>query len=269
MARIISNSILTFFFLAISLQAFAQSPYEVSFKKDLPILTFGFAGASAAVFYDFNINPLDEEGVAKRILNPYDINRFDRGAIDNYSSSARRNSDILLFSTYTYPFLFLIDKKCRNNFLPIGVMTAEVFLINGSFTAFTKGFVKRTRPFVYNANVGIEEKLKANARLSFYSGHTSVVSSLSFFSAKVFNDYYPDSKWKPVVWSAAALIPAATGFFRVKGGKHFPTDVITGYITGGLIGYFIPVLHRKKDKDQKVGIQIYPGPTSFGMTMTW
>ncbi len=269
MKQIISNSLIIVFFLINAAQAFAQSPYEISVKRDLPILTLGLAGGIGSVAADFGITPLVPGQINQRIANPNDVNSFDRRAIDFYSSSARRNSDILLYSSYTYPFLFLLNKKSRNEFLPIGVMTAEVVLINGSLTAFTKGFVQRARPFVYNPDVDIEEKLGKNARLSFYSGHTSVVSSLSFFGARVFSDYHPDSKWKPIIWSAAALIPAATGYFRVKGGKHFPTDVITGYITGGLIGYFIPVLHRKKDNDQKVGINIYPGPTSLGMTMTW
>jgi len=269
MTRSRINSILTFLFLVFSLQAIAQSPYELTLKKDAPILTFGLAGGFASVFYDFNIKPLDEEDVAERIANPFDINSFDRKAVNFYSSKARRNSDVLLYTTYSYPFLFLLDKNIRSDYLTVGVMTIEVFLINGSLTASTKGFVQRARPFVYNTDVAIEEKLRKNAKLSFYSGHTSVVSSLSFFSARVFSDYHPNSKWKPAVWSAAAIIPAATGYFRVKGGKHFPTDVITGYITGALIGYFIPVLHRKKDKDQKVGVNIYPGPTSLGMTMTW
>lgn len=264
-----TNSILTFFFLAISLHVFAQSPYEVSIKRDIPILTMGFVGGLGSVYADFNITPLVPEQVNQRINNPYDINKFDRRAINYYSLTAQKSSDILLYSSYTYPFLFLISKKTRSDFLPIGIMTAEAFLINGSLTAFTKGFAKRARPFVYNPDVDIDEKLRKNARLSFYSGHTSVVSTLSFFSARVYSDYYPNSKWKPAIWTAAAVIPAATGYFRVKGGKHFPTDVITGYITGGLIGYFVPVLHRKKDKDQKVGIQIYPGPTSLGLTMTW
>jgi len=254
---------------AIYTSSFAQSPYELSYKKDIPLLTVSFIGTVGALYYDFNVIPLTSEQIADRVSNPNDINRFDRRAIKSFSGDSQIGSDILLTSSYVFPFLFLLDQNSRRDYVPVGIIGAEVILINGSLTAITKGFAKRARPFVYNPNVDIALKMEKNAKLSFYSGHTSVTSSMCFFSAKVFNDYHPDSKWKPVVWSAAAIIPAAVGYLRVKAGKHFPTDVITGYIAGGLVGYFIPEIHRKKDKEAKVGFKIYPGPTSLGMTMTW
>jgi len=52
------------------------------------------------------------------------------------------------------------------------------------------------------------------------------------------------SRWKPIVWTAAATIPAITGYLRVRGGRHFPTDVIGGYIVGAAVGCLVPHLHR-------------------------
>ena len=81
----------------------------------------------------------------------------------------------------------------------------------------------------------------------------------TFFAAKVFSDYYPDSKWKPVVWTAAATIPAITGYLRVKGGRHFTTDVITGYAVGAAVGYLVPHFHKKK---KAKGLSFYGGVNS-------
>jgi len=140
-----------------------------------------------------------------------------------------------------------------------------------TMTSFTKGIVKRKRPFVYNTTIPIEDKMASNGRLSFFSGHTAGVASLSFFTAKVFNDYYPDSKWKPVIWSAAAVIPATTGYLRVRGGKHYPTDVIVGMAIGGLVGVLIPHLHRKKKnkKKGKSNLSILPNGNNIGLVLTW
>ncbi|MEL6536147.1 MAG: phosphatase PAP2 family protein, partial [Bacteroidota bacterium] len=68
---------------------------------------------------------------------------------------------------------------------------------------------------------------------------------MSFCTAKVFNDYHPDSPWRYAVWGAAAVVPAVTGWARVGAGKHYYSDVIVGYITGALIGYWVPELHRR------------------------
>ena len=46
--------------------------------------------------------------------------------------------------------------------------------------------------------------------------------------------------------AGAALAPATVGFLRVKGGKHFPTDVLTGLVVGAATGYLVPRLHKIK-----------------------
>ena len=70
------------------------------------------------------------------------------------------------------------------------------------------------------------------------------------------NDYHPNMKtgYKIAIWSFAAAIPMATGYLRVKGGRHFPTDVISGYAIGAFVGWLIPELHEKKDAERKLSI---------------
>lgn len=44
------------------------------------------------------------------------------------------------------------------------------------------------------------------------------------------------------------------GYLRVRAGKHFPTDAITGFIAGGLVVVLAPHFHRPKNnlKNKKV-----------------
>ncbi len=87
-------------------------------------------------------------------------------------------------------------------------------------------------------------KLTKNTRRSFFSGHTSHVAASTFFTAKVLTDINPDGSNNSLYWITAATIPAITGYLRVKGGKHFPTDVIVGYAVGALVGILVPELHK-------------------------
>ncbi len=260
--------LITLFTLSFLQLGIAQNPYELSWKKDATILGTSVAGQLAAIYLFANEDRLNLDQINS--LDKNDIwPSFDKIATEYNSTAARFSSDVFLYTSLGAPFLYLADKETKSGFLQIGVMTAEVFLVNAMTTSFAKEFSKRTRPYAYNPEIDIDLKTRLHTRLSFYSGHTSTVAAMTFFSAKVFSDYYPESKWKPVMWTIAAIYPAATGFFRVAGGQHFPTDVVTGYIAGGLIGYFIPHFHKKKDKKDKVGFSIYPGFNSIGLTMRW
>ena len=67
---------------------------------------------------------------------------------------------------------------------------------------------------------------------------------MSFLTAKMYHDFYPESDARPYVWASAALIPAITGYLRVRGGKHYLTDVLVGYGVGAAIGILVPQLHK-------------------------
>ena len=107
----------------------------------------------------------------------------------------------------------------------------------------TKHLVHRARPYAYGALVPSEIRMDEDARRSFFSGHTSVSACNLFFAAKILADQYPDHPLKPWVWATAAIIPAYTGYQRIRAGEHFPSDVIVGYAVGALIGYMMPVIH--------------------------
>ncbi len=269
MKKIKHSVVLTVFYLCLVGGVFAQSPYELNWKKEALWLGLSGAGDVSAIILAANTDDLTAEAVSE--LDKNDINSFDRIAVDYNSSQAQTISDIVQYTSYALPSLFLVNKRIRKDYLTLGVMGLEAFLTNAALTSLTKLTVKRVRPFVYNPDIAVEEKTRLHSRLSFYSGHTSTVATLSFFSAKVYNDYFPESKWKPVVWSVAASLPALNACLRVKGGKHFPTDVITGYIAGGLVGYLVPHFHKKKkkDKDKKVDFSFFGGGDSLGLLVQW
>jgi membrane-associated phospholipid phosphatase len=126
---------------------------------------------------------------------------------------------------------------------------AETAALTTALTLFTKELAHRNRPYVYSDNFRNNcngSSVSKDATSSFFSGHTSITAASTFFIAMVYTDYHPDSRWKPLVWTGAAILPALTGITRYKAGKHYWTDVITGYAVGALVGTLTPYLHRRE-----------------------
>ena len=224
--------------------------YNVHYKKEA---AFVGAGLGLNILAGVLARKADQPTLEQiNALNASDISAFDRGATTNYSSTAQTVSDIILYTGATLPFITYFSHKCRSEGADIAIMAAETFLLTNGLTNATKAIAKRYRPFNYNPDVDEAIKLSRGSRLSYFSGHASNTAAMSFFTAKVLTDTHPDMKNKFLVWATAATIPAAISYLRYEAGKHFPTDLITGYAVGATIGILIPTLHLSKDVD--VGI---------------
>ena len=238
--------------LILSLQyVSAQSPYHLNGNRELSYLATSLGIGLTAMYINSEVEPLTQAEV--NALRPGDVFSFDRRATSYNSQAARALSDHLQTASVILPLSFLIPKKTRKDFHIIGTMALEVMSLNLGVTGIFKGSVQRLRPFVYNENVPNEEKLTKNAKKSFFSGHTSHFAAMSFFAAKVISDYSDNKAVKITAWTVAAGTSGLMGYLRVRGGKHFTSDVVLGYLVGGAIGYLIPELHKNK-KERKLSI---------------
>ena len=182
-----------------------------------------------------------------------DINSFDRSATYNWSENSDKASDYLKLGMQYAPALLLfpeIKNKNWNNILTLGLMYFEGYLLNSSLTGSTKLLVQRKRPYMYNSILDDAQRIdlgaSESAYKSFYSGHTSSAFFNAVFISQVITDVYGKSTFSYVVWGLSISTAAATGYLRYDAGKHFPTDIIVGALTGSAIGYLIPLLHKKK-----------------------
>ena len=222
----------------------AQDIYKLSTGVDVPLISGGAAGIALSFPLNKKIKPFSPEQLIAFDTMAIHLNAFDRIATKTYSKKAQKGSDIFLKYSPVLPLALLADQGPRNEFGKISLMYFETALVNYGITELTKVFAKRTRPYVYNPTVKQKQKMIKDARKSFFSGHTSHVAATSFFTAKVLSDSHPGDDLLPVYWVSAAVIPAITALQRVKGGKHFPTDVIVGYVVGALVGVLVPELHK-------------------------
>lgn len=232
------------FFLTFSLlcgNVLGQSPYKLHLDREA-----GWVGGSIAVTGGAYLLKSRTPAFTPEQINVLNISRvpsFDRYSLHHYSESAQKSSDIMLYGSIILPAVLLADPKIRGDAPEVAVVVSEVFLVNLALTTLTKELVHRTRPLAYNPNAPLEPKLEADTRRSFFSGHTSTSAAMTFATAKIWTDYHPDSRWKPVVWTTAAVIPATVGYFRMRGGKHYLSDVVVGMVVGAATGILIPHWH--------------------------
>ena len=220
------------------------SPYKLSLAVDIPISTNSVALLGTSYLIGKTWDVPSKQSIA--FLNRDSINKFDRGATRQNSKMAGYLSDFTIYAAVALPLLQLINKNSRKDFGKVAAISAETFTVNLAFTELFKETIRRKRPLLYNPDIPVDKKWKKDNFNSFYSGHTSTVSAMSFSFAEMYADYNPHSKLKPMVWSMCAVFPILTGVLRYKAGKHFWIDVITGYIAGAVVGLATPYVHNAK-----------------------
>ena len=239
MIRLLVRKIVLSLFLAAAIcnlsagekDSLRQKVYHLNYYVDLPVT----AVAMATSFWGFAVvdkkSPLDSITIIG--LNANDVNGFDRSATwqdPGFAPTARRISDVTLGICNALPFLLLADREIRKDWGDVLLLFLETQAIVGNLYSWgSVVHIDRIRPLVYNHEVPWGERTGIRTKNAFYSGHTSLSASASFFAAKVYSDYNPElGNKKYLVYSLAIIPPVATGLFRYKSLKHFPSDVITG-----------------------------------------
>ncbi len=218
-------------------------PYDASNGPVAALLGFGTGALGVSSYFGRKVKPLTDEQI--RSLDPANIWGIDRYSLGTYSLPADEWTDKLLLGAFASPFFVLLGKRGRDNFNDISLIVFEGALINAGLNNMSKVFGKRARPYNYNPDVPNHIKKQISSRYSFYSGHAATSAFFSITAAKLYNDLYPDSKARPYVWAVGALIPALVSYGRMRGGRHFFTDVLTGFIVGSAVAIAVPELNKR------------------------
>jgi membrane-associated phospholipid phosphatase len=249
-----------FIFLGLFTPVFSQGPYKLKPLVDVPIIVGGAGLSLVGLQYLRNKAHLDSSEVIG--LGPEDVNRFDRGATRQLEGNNGLYSDIALYGSFLVPLLLKTDKEINKDALKVGLLYLETMAIMANTYVWGVGSTQRIRPYVYNPETSMERKLGRGTTNSFFGGHPAAAAASTFFAAKVYSDYHPDSKFRKFVWGAALVPPLIVGYYRYKDGQHFPTDIIAGIPLGAAIGIIVPHLHKVKTKSQ---VQLFPAPGGIGL----
>jgi membrane-associated phospholipid phosphatase len=273
---VLKKILLLIFLLLVSCSLFAQGGdsldhkvYKVNLRIDIPVTAVAI-GTSLWGFATVNKkSPLDSLSIIA--LDANDVNRFDRSATRQdaeFAPISRNISDVTLAISNMLPLVLMMDNKIRQDWGDVLLLFLETQAIVGNLYSWgCVVHVDRIRPLVYNPDVPWEERSGTRTKNAFYSGHTSMSASASFFTAKVYCDYHPElGNRKYLFYSLALIPPVVTGFFRYKGLKHFPSDVITGLVVGASTGILIPHLHKRTRSN--LTIVPFAGPVN-GLAMSY
>ncbi|WP_026450059.1 phosphatase PAP2 family protein [Aequorivita capsosiphonis] len=238
----------------------SNSPYEWKWLRD-GIWT-GTALGGAVLGYSLIISKDDitEVRLQEVLAKEKDINFLDKWAAGNDSEAALGQSNIPFAISFATPLVLLFDDDINDHAGQYLGLYLESLATTAAIYTITAGLVNRSRPYVYSDGASLDRRLINNGQRSFYSGHVAAAATATFFAAKVYTDYHPETSGKVFIWGGAAAIPATVGFFRIKAGQHFLTDVLLGYALGAATGILVPELHKKKIEN----MDVYPSSgTSF------
>ncbi len=218
--------------------------YNYDYKEDKAAFIGSFIFWSGS--YGLRMATPTERINDRKDLDKASLWAIDRGAVNQNSKNADHWSDVGQFGALATPVLAIVlSESLRSEAGPITLMGLQGFFISNGLTKYTKTLAERPRPFVYRQfDEHFNQPISKAATESFISGHTSSSAYFSFFAAKIIVDHSPDSNLKPLIWTIAAAIPALTGYLRYKAGKHFPTDIIAGYLVGAVTGFAIPEIYK-------------------------
>ena len=183
----------------------------------------------------------------------------------------RDASDVGLSLSATWPFF--IDalatawwyRGSRDTAEEMALLDLETLAIAGAAQGVTNVLVSRQRP--YGSECGTTA-LPGNALdcgitpeyRSFFSGHaTFTFTSAALVCINHTKSELLGSPWDELSCGTGYVLAATTSSFRVLADMHYPSDVIVGALVGTLIGYGVPLLHRRHKSFGRV--------TTGGMTL--
>ncbi len=220
--------------------------------------------------------------LGKQEVSLSELQALNKGVINSIDSWALKQDPSKVdafenYSTYTVavsvalPGLLMFDKQIRRDWSDALLMYMETMTITTNIFEWSflgPSFQNKFRPITYYDQLTYDQRNSGSYRNSFYSGHVAAVAASTFFMVKVYSDYNPgigDNKY--LLYGAATIPPLILGYFRVRGLKHFPSDIMVGVGVGAVVGILVPEFHRLQDKNISLGL--YSSSEATGIAMTW
>ncbi|WP_299128735.1 phosphatase PAP2 family protein [uncultured Winogradskyella sp.] len=239
------------------------SPYNWNWNKDGIYTATALVGSATGLYLVVNKNGISEDKLNTELTNQNNINFLDRWAVGNDSETASKISDIPFYLSFAAPLVLFFDDEVNDNGGLVFGLFLKSMATTGSLYGITAGLVNKSRPYVYSNDVDINRRLSGSGQRSFFSGHTAATATATFFVAKVYQDFNPNSPGIPYVWTGAIVLPAIVGYLRIEAGQHFLTDTLIGYGIGALTGYFVPHFNKKRN-ESNFSLTPTGGQTLFG-----
>ncbi len=224
------------------------SPFQVRWELDLSITVTGLVVGLLPGLTGIQPGPM--AGLAAP--DPAQLNSLDRRVIGKHSQAAARASDALLWTSVSLPLVAsLVDLLANDPRDGLGgtardmLVLAETAAVTVALCNLVKYSVHRARPYAYDPDATEARRGAADARLSFFSGHTALAFAMATSYSYLHSKRHPDSRFRGLVWASSHALAAGVAVLRVEAGRHFWTDVLAGAAVGSTVGYLVPLLHTR------------------------
>jgi hypothetical protein len=240
--------------------------YRTRNMIDIPVTVLGIGGT----LYGFHLreNKSDSDSMEIMKLDASQLPRMDRKVTTYNSPEASMISDVMFAEGFVLPWFLFADKKVRGEAYDYSIMYLEAMGITGTGYAMAAGLVYKYRPYAYNPDVDLKRRMNKHSRNSFYAGHVAVTAAGTFFAAKVYNDYHPDSRFRYVMWGIAGASTLGQCYARYKGGYHFASDIAIGAGLGTAAGILVPVIHKREKQGSALTLDPWLGEVP-GITLRY
>lgn len=165
----------------------------------------------------------------------------DESVRNNVSSRADDASNVTVWSAVAVPLILEAFRGSHKSLTNFGVVYGETMGVNLLLNSFVKIGAARPRPCAYESCKGADDQYA-----SFYSSHSSNAFAAATAGSLMLTEDVDSPVERATFWAIELGLATATANMRVKAGKHYYSDVLTGAVVGSVLGVAIPVLHGAK-----------------------
>jgi membrane-associated phospholipid phosphatase len=128
------------------------------------------------------------------------------------------------------------------------LVVGEAAMLASALNGVVKLVAARQRPDIHAKVVNGEPYEPASGdNLSFFSGHATLAFALATSAGTVASMRH--HRWAPLMWASGMIFASTGAYLRVAADRHYATDVLTGALVGGAVGFSVPYLFHQPRKN--------------------
>ena len=247
--------------------------YEVTLARDMP---FTFFAAFASVYGNYLLGNMAVDD-AGEMPDRSDLLPWDRPIAGRYNEMAGDVSS--WFAVLGAAPLALAGASwyrgdaSRGDFAAYTLMFAQALALQNGLNLAVRSFKFWPRPYMYSTEgEGAEAAAGASGEAygSFFSGHASAAFTVAVFTGEWFSEFYPNSRYRSLVWAGSLSLAGFVGALRIAAGKNYLTDVVVGALAGTGVSLAVIRMHKKSVRIGPVTLAgLWAGPGEAGATFAF
>lgn len=250
---------------------FIERHYDLSLERDLPLT---FLSGFISVYGNYRLHKMAVNTEMRDVsdLLPWDrpvAGRYCKACADVSTWSAALGVAPLALGAFSW----YKGDASGGELAAYTLMLAQALALQNGVNLLVRTLSFWPRPYMYATEGDGAEAASAaegEAYGSFYSGHASAAFTIAVFTGEWFSEFYPNSRYKSLVWATSLSLASLVGVLRVAAGRHYPTDVAVGALAGAGISLAVIKIHKKSVRIGPVSLAgVWAGPEGASLAFVF